>query len=131
MVGVAADVTVGHTASHPHGTLLEVAFAGDFEYPHLVGVGKRETFAAVGIAVGLYQLCHNLDGLAAVLGALQGKIDKVAVVYALGVAFVERADAAPGGLAYGQLVFVDEAYHVVGVCRLRNLNLELEAAIVV
>ena len=30
LVGVAADVTVGHTSRHPHGTLLEIAFAGDF-----------------------------------------------------------------------------------------------------
>ena len=62
---------------------------------------------------------------------MQSKIDKVAVVDAFGVAFVEGADAAPGGLADGQLLLVDEANDVVGVRHLWYLNLEFQAAVVV
>ena len=130
LVGMAADVAFGHAARHPHGALL-AALAGDLEDPHLVGVGQRETLAAVGIAVGAHQLVHHLDGLAAVAGTLQGDVDEVAVVDALGVALVQGGDAAPGGLADGQLVLVDEAHHLVGVRRLRYLDLEPQRTVVV
>ena len=74
---------------------------------------------------------HHLDGLAAVAGALEGDVDEVAVVDAFGITFVQWRDAAPGGLADGQLVLVDEAYHLVGMCRLRNCKLKLQRPIVV
>ncbi len=42
MVGMAGDVSVGNTASHPHGTFVGFAFADKFHHPYLVGVGDRK-----------------------------------------------------------------------------------------
>ena len=131
LVGVGADIAFGHTACHPHGAFLLVSFAGDFEEPYLVGVGQREGLAAVGIAVSGHEVGHHADGFAAVAGTLQGQVDKVAVVDALEVAFAEGCDAAPGGLAHGKLVLVDEAHHAVGASGLWDVDLVLQAAVVV
>ena len=126
-----ADVAIRHAARHPYGAFLPLSFAGDVEEPYLVGVGQREGLAAVGIAVGGHEVGHHADGLAAVAGALQGEIDEVAVVNALGVALAEGCDSAPGGLAHGELVLVDETYYAVGERGLRDVDLVLEAAVVV
>ena len=130
LVGVCADVAFRHTACHPHGAFL-LSLAGNLEEPHLVGVAEGEGLAPVGIAVGVHKVGHDADGLAAVAGALQGEVDEVSVVNALGVALAEGLDAAPGGLAHGKLVLVDETHYAVGAGGLRDVNLVLEAAVVV
>ena len=109
-------------------TGLALCLVGGMRISHFAAMGA---LAAVGIAVGGHKVGHHVDGLAAVAGALQGEVDEVAVVNALGVALAEGCDSAPGGLAHGELVLVDETYYAVGERGLSDVDLVLEAALVV
>ena len=129
LVGVAADVAVGDAAGHPHGTvgvfvfqLLgqvgfdgALAFADEFEDPHLVGVGDGEALALAVVGVVAHEAGEDLDGLAGVLGALEGEVDERAVVDAALNLLGQLLAAAVGGLADGQLVLVHVAHDAVGV----------------
>lgn len=131
LVGVGADIAVGHTARHPYSAFLPMGFTGDFEEPYFVGVGKGEGLAPIGITVFGHEIGHHTDGFAAVAGTLKGEIDEIAVVDAYSVAFGEGFDASPGGFAHGELVFVDEAYDAIGERSLRYVYLVFQATVVV
>ena len=142
LVGVTAHIAVGDAACHPYGTvgvfifqfLGHVGFDGggaladEFENPHLVGVADGKTLAFAAIAIVGHHLGHPVDGLAGVLGALQGDVDERAVVDALHFVLPALLTAAVSGLADGQLVFVHVAHHAVGVCHLGDFK-ELAAAV--
>ena len=136
LVGVSADVAVGDAAGHPYGAVAPafdhlalgvkhlLALADELHNPGLLGINDGEGLALGGVAVGVHQLGNDLDGLAGVLGALQGNVNQGAVVDHP-LALFQFLDAAVGGLADGQLPLVHVADNRVGVRHLRDLAEQL------
>ena len=75
-----ADGIVGNTDGHPYGTLFRhfavAAAAHHLKNPGLIGVADGEGFTLTGIAVLLYQRCHDIDSLTGILGTLEGDVDE-------------------------------------------------------
>ena len=120
LVRMGANSVIGHSQSYPHYFLAAGTLPHHLHNPSLVGVADGKCLAAGAITIGLHQACHHLDGLSRGLGTLQGDINEAAVIYqSRGV--YHLWPSAIGGLANGDLVFIDIAYHVVGLLRLGNL----------
>ncbi len=123
-----ADGPVRHAAGHPDDAFVHVlsvsqvhALADEFHDPGFVLVGNGEGLSLGGIAVFIGQFHNDVNGLAGRLGALQGNIDKGAVIYSAGLVFQLRP-AAPGGFRYDELELVHVAYGLVGMGHLGNLG---------
>ena len=116
---------VGNTDSHPDRALLRFltirATAHHLKHPSLVRIGHREGLTLRVIAVLLYELRHDLQGLTGSLGTLEGDINQRTVVDdTCGISHF--LTASEGGLANSDLPLVGIANHIPGLSSLSNLT---------
>ena len=116
---------VGDTDSHPDGALLGLfsirTTTHHLEHPGLVGIGHREGLTLGVIAVLLYELRHDLQGLTGGLGTLESDVDQRTVVDdTRGIGHLLAASE--GGLTDGDLPLVGVADNVPRLCSLSDLT---------
>ena len=104
-VGGDAHVIVGDALGGPDVTGFARAGTVDLELPHFVGIGHREAFTPVGIAVFLGHLPHQADGVAGVVAVLEREAAEF-FDPEHAVAVDQVAVAVVRGLADGQLPFI-------------------------
>ena len=98
-IGAYGNLIVGNPLGSPYAADLLGAFALHLEYPHLVGVGNGQAFARITVAVLLYQLAHQTDGIACCSATLQG--DAFQFLYHKHACLVlHRIPTAIGGFSY-------------------------------
>ena len=121
---MATDGLVRNTTSHPHHTLLRLLAVGTtalhLQYPSLVGVADGECLTLGIVAILFHQRCHDADGLARCLRALQTDVDERSVVDESRRVY-HLLTTAIGGLANSDLPLVDVTHHVVGLSSFGNL----------
>ena len=113
LVGMGRDAIVGDANSHPHSALHAYTLAYHLHNPYLARVGYGKRLATAVVAIFLHQVGHHLDGFAGRLAALQGDVDKAAIVDDAGGIYQLFA-AAKGGFGDGELMLVHVANNVVG-----------------
>ena len=122
-VGADAHVVVGDALCGPYAADAVGAFAQYLHLPHLVTVGDGYALATVAIAVLAHQTADEAYGVAGVVAAHKCHalklFDKEHTILV-----DQRVGASEGGLAYGQLLFVEAGIGRVeigvGVAHLRD-----------
>ena len=118
---MARNGVVRNAHGNPHRALLR-ALSNHLHHPHLVLVGDGERFAGTCISVLVHKVGHHLYGLAGRLRAFEGYLDQRTVVDdRIARRVLKLLVAAPCGFAYGHLMLIDVAHHVVCLGRLGNL----------
>ena len=118
-VGIGADAVVRHAERNPYHALATFALANKLHDPGLLLVTNHEILAGLAVTVLLGQLVNHGNGLAGRFAALQGQFHKV-IITQPAFRIAEFVPSAPGGFHNGNLVFVHEARHIVGVGSLGN-----------
>ncbi len=116
-ISVSADAVVGDSQSHPHGTFAAFALAYYLHNPRLVGVADGDCLAATVISVLVNELRHTADSLAGCGRALQSKTHKAEIVEQ--ALIVDKLQpSVESGFHYGDLLFVHQPHHIVGIFHL-------------
>ena len=112
------DTVVGHSAGHPHGTLLILTLAYHLHNPHFARVGNGERLPLTLVAVVLHKRCHCADGLAGRARTLQCYLHQTAVVKNAVLAVPQFLTPLECRLKDGELEFVGEPHHLICFTRL-------------
>ena len=80
LVGMSRDTIIGHAYSHPYGTTYTGTFTDHLHNPYFIGIGNGKRLSFAIIAIFLYKVSHNPNGLTSCTRTLQTDIYKAAII---------------------------------------------------